>query len=192
MLLQLGLFPNRKKALRRLRRLVEKGEARVVGTVSRRRGRPETVFCGWVPKADTILHEVQITQLCLRIQAGRVVRGYGVDARVRPDAELWINGEHFFLELDRGTSGLRDVVAERFPKYEGGDDLVLWVCPTEARKERLRAQAGRLAAVALFATFERALASPHDPVWTDHAGGTAALPRQRDGPGEGAISSPGE
>jgi hypothetical protein len=57
-------------------------------------------------------------------------------------------------------------------------DFVLWVCPTGERLEHLRSQAGRLRAVALFATFAEALANPHGPIWRDHRGGRAALPRE--------------
>jgi hypothetical protein len=66
----------------------------------------------------------------------------------------------------------------RLRLYEGRAGFVLWVCPTEQRLETLRQQAERLRHSALFTTFPEALASPHGPIWRDHAGGRAALPRE--------------
>jgi hypothetical protein len=151
---------------------------RVVGTVSRRGvGRPEHVYCRWRPKGDDLLHEVELTEVCLALHAGRVLRGPQVcDADVRPDAEVWINGEPYYLELDRGSMGFAQM-QRRFAKYRGCPHLSLWVCPGEARRDGLRARAEPLRHTALFATLADVLASPHGPVWLDVAGGRAALPR---------------
>jgi hypothetical protein len=107
------------------------------------------------------------------------VRGSEVDREVRPDAELWINGAKYFLELDRGTMSYAQVVRSRFPKYAGTGPLVLWVCSTPVRREGLRLQAASVAHRALFATLGEALVSPHGEIWIDPAGATAALPRSR-------------
>lgn len=180
MLVRLGWFPTRNKAIRRLNRLVGKGRIRLVGTVCRKTGRPEHVFCRWRPKTDQMLHEVELTDLCLRLDAGRIVRGPGVtDTYVRPDAEVWINGRVYYLELDRATTGSGKIERDRFRKYEGCPHLSLWVCPTEARRESLRARAAGVRAGALFATFAQAVADPHGPVWVDFDGGRAALPREK-------------
>lgn len=178
MLVSLGWFPNKDKALRRLRRLVARKHLRVVGTACRDVGRPEHVYCGWQPRLPDLLHEVQLTELFLRLSAGRILRGPQVHDRARrPDAEVWIDGRCHLLELDRGTAGYAQV-ERRFRLYEDCAHLSLWVCLTEARREGLRRRAGRLRHSALFATLAEVLAAPHGPVWVDHDGGRAALPRE--------------
>src|SRR5207253_2279068 len=110
MLVRLGWFPSKNKALKRLNRLVGKKRVRLVGTVCQKGGRPENVYCRWTPKADHLLHEVQLTQLCFRLDAGKIFRGPLVmDSEIRPDAEVWINGEVYYLEWDRGTMGYAQV-----------------------------------------------------------------------------------
>jgi hypothetical protein len=180
MLVELGFFPGKVKALRRLNRLVEKGRIRLVGTVRRKAGRPEHVFCRIRVKADQLHHEVELTQLCLRIHAEKILRGPQISHRdIRPDAELWINSKLFLLELDRATSGYGQVVRKRFSLYEGTRHLVLWVCPTAERRDGLRRRAAGIRHVALFTTLPDALASPHGAIWIDHDGGRVALPRQQ-------------
>lgn len=181
MLVRLGLFPNRNKALRRLRRLVARGRVRLVGTVSRGGGRPEHVYCRWRPKADQLLHEVELTELCLRLDAESILRGPLVTVTgLRPDAEVWINGRLYHLELDRGTMSYAQVQL-RFRLYEQSRHLVLWVCGSRSRAAGLRSRAAGLRRTALFSTLKEVLADPHGPVWADHGGETAALPRQRAG-----------
>jgi hypothetical protein len=178
MLVSVGLFPTKGKALRRLNRLAAKGRVRFVGTVRRKAGRPEHVFCKWLPKADDLRHEVELTDLCLRLDAGQILRGPDVtDQAIRPDAEARINGRLYYVELDRGTMGYRQM-ERRLRLYEGCTDFVLWVCPTRDRRDELRARAGRIRGIALFATFAEATASPHAPVWIDVGGAVGALPRQ--------------
>jgi hypothetical protein len=178
MLVRIGWFPNKDKALRRLNRLVERGRIRFVGTVRRKSGRPEHIFSRWQPKADDLLHEVELTDLCLRLDAAKILRGPQVtDLTVRPDAEVWINDRLYYAELDRGTMGYGRIVGERFRKYEGCPHLSLWVCSTEARREGLRSRSERIRHTALFTTLAQALASPHERVWIDYAGQWAALPR---------------
>lgn len=184
MLVRLGWFPNKNKALRRLRRLVARKRIRLVGTVCRATGRPEHVYCRWRPKPDQLLHEVELTELCLRLNAGKILRGrQATDGRVRPDAEVWVNGQRYYLELDRGTMGYAQV-ARRFRKYEGCPHLSLWVCPTQERMEGMRQRAERLRHAALFTTFAEALASPHAEIWRDFHGGKAALPREGENRGK--------
>src|SRR5262245_61693462 len=90
MLVGLGWFPTPAKARKRLRRLATRGRVRFVGTVFRRIGRAEHVYCRWRPKSDDLLHEVELTELCFRLDAARVLRGPHVrDDRIRPDAEVW-------------------------------------------------------------------------------------------------------
>ncbi|MBW3608707.1 MAG: FCD domain-containing protein [Actinobacteria bacterium] len=59
MLVGLGWFPSKNKALKRLGRLVKRGRIRLVGTVCRKPGRPEHVYCRWRPKHDQLLHAIE-------------------------------------------------------------------------------------------------------------------------------------
>ena len=181
MIVGLGWFPNRKKALRRLRRLALRKRIRLVGTVCRRAGRPEHVYCRFRPKTDQLLHEIELTELCLRLDAGAIMRGPHVADRERcPDAEVWINGRLYSLELDRGTMGYAQL-ARRFRLYEGSSHFVLWVCSSRERLEEMRRRAERIRSIALFTTLAEVLASPHGEIWRDYHGGRAALPRERQG-----------
>lgn len=188
MLVRLGWFPNKNKALKRLRRLVARKRICVAGTVCRTPGRPEQVYSRWRLKADQLQHEVALTELCLKLDAGRILRAPSAhDRTVRPDAEVWINTQLYYVELDRGSMTYAQI-ARRFRKYEGCPHVSLWVCSTEERMEGMRQRAERLRHAALFTTFAEALASPHGEIWRDFHGGRAALPR--DG-GEKGGNNPG-
>src|SRR5262245_43785737 len=82
MLVTLGWFPSKNKALRRLRVLARRSRVRLAGSVCRKGGRPEHVYCRWRPKPDQLLHEVGLTEVCLRLDAGKILRGPGVSDRV--------------------------------------------------------------------------------------------------------------
>jgi hypothetical protein len=186
MLVAIGWFPTRAKALRRLRRLAARGRVRFVGSVCRKLGRPEHVYCRWRPKSDDLLHEIELTELCFRLDAARILRGpHATDDRIRPDAEVRLNGQLYYLELDCGTMGYAQM-ERRFRLYEAFPHFVLWVCPTPERRDGLRARAQRLRHCALFATFAEALADPHAAIWIDVKGDRAALPREGGGDGKSA------
>src|SRR5437763_12922017 len=74
MLVRVGWFPSKNKALKRLNRLVAKKRIRLVGTVCRKSGRPENVYCRWTPKLDQLLHEVELTEQCFRLDAEKILR----------------------------------------------------------------------------------------------------------------------
>lgn len=179
MLCGLGLFPTRAKARNRLTRLVARKRIRFVGTVNRGLGRPEHAYCRWRPKIDSLVHELELTELCLRLDGERLLRGPHVtDTTIRPDAQVWINGREYLVELDRGSMGAAQM-AGRFRLYEPCSRFVLWICPTAARRDALRAQADGLRSIALFTTFDEAMISPHAPIWLDCDGQVASLPRQQ-------------
>ncbi len=182
MLVSIGLFPTRAKALKRLRRLAARQRIRLVGSVGRKCGRPEHVFCRFRPKGNDLRHEVELTELCLRLDAARILRGpHATDRQIRPDAEVWINGQLYYLELDRGTMSYAQIVG-RFRLYAGFPHFVLWVCAGAERRDGLRARAERIRTCALFTTFAEAVSSPHAAVWLDYQGGTAVLPREGEDP----------
>src|ERR1700724_2956641 len=69
MLVQLKLFPSQKKALKRLNRLVRRRRIRLLGTVWQHVGRPENVYGRWTPPAGHLLHEIELTRMCFRLDA---------------------------------------------------------------------------------------------------------------------------
>src|SRR5436309_3508433 len=75
MLVAIGLFPSARKARKRLRRLVERRQLRLLGTVSLKAGRPEQVYGRGKWNGTNLPHEVQLTRVCLRIDAEEVRRG---------------------------------------------------------------------------------------------------------------------
>jgi hypothetical protein len=173
----LGWFPSPAKAARRLARLAARGKVRLVGTVALKPGRPQHVYCRWRVKADALAHEVLLTRVCLKLHATRVLRGPRVQHRdVRADAEVWVGGRLFFLELDRGTMGHAQL-ARRYATYAGRPEFVLWVCSTRERREAMRERAEAIRSTALFATLADAVADPHAAVWLDFSGRAVALPR---------------
>src|SRR5579885_3637326 len=92
MLAEITLFPTAKKATRRLARLMQRGILRRLGCVSLKDGRPEHVYCRGRGKGDNVFHEVQLTRVCLKLQAEEVRRGLKeVDSFLRPDAEVFID-----------------------------------------------------------------------------------------------------
>jgi predicted transcriptional regulator len=179
MLVEAGFFRTKQRARKRLRRLVERRQLRLVGTVALKDGRPQHVYSrGRSVKTDNLVHEVLITQLCFKVHADEVRRGAAdVDRYLCPDAELFIDGQRFLLECDRSTLSYETVVRTRFAKYRSCTDFVLWVCTTQARMEGLRRRAVELRHTALFTTLELALRDPHAAIWLDADGQQAALPR---------------
>jgi hypothetical protein len=195
-LVQIGLFPSRKKASKRLARLAKRKQLRCLGTAQIRGGRPEHVYGhGWW-KGDNLVHEVQLTRVCLKIDAEEIRRGPGdVDPFLWPDAELVFGGRRYCLELDCGTMSPTAIVRKRFARYRTCRDTTLWVCPSATRVERLRRHAAMVRATALFTTLDQALSNPHAPIWVDFEGTTTALPRNSQGvekPGDIAADKGGD
>ncbi len=177
-LVSLGWFSRNRLAGKRLRRLAERKRVRLVGSINRGLGRPEHVFCGWQPPAEHLLPEVRLTELFLRLHAGKIERGpHVLDTAIRPDAEVWIHGTVYYLELDRGPIGI-DEFAQRLRAYEHCPHPSLWLCATEDRCEVLRQRAGSLPGAALFTTLTEALRGPHAEIWRSPHGGRASLPRE--------------
>jgi hypothetical protein len=179
MLVEIGLFTSAARARKRLRRLVTKGKLRLAGTVSLRDGRPEHLYCcGQWLKADNLLHEAQLTCVCFKTHADEIRRGSDeVDPFIRPDAEFFICGQRYFLELDRGTISYPTIMRTHFARYSMCTDTVLWVCPTVARMEGLRRRARTFQADMLFTTFDLAVRNPHAMIWINVEGTKITLPR---------------
>jgi hypothetical protein len=68
-------------------------------------------------------HEYELTEVLLSIQANSVERGFGIHD-LNPDAIVTIGEDRYFLELDRGTEGYRELY-EQVKAY--ANETVLWV-----------------------------------------------------------------
>jgi len=179
MLVRLGWFPSKDTALRRLNRLACRRKIHVLGTVQRTMGRPEKVYGRVWPKRNQLLHEVELTDVCLCLNPGTVLRGpSAADDSFHPDARLWFRDELFYLEVDRGTMGYAQI-ERRYRRYDGCPQVVLWVCPSEERLDELRKRAAGVHYTPLFTTVADVLANPRGEIWRDVAGSRVALPQNR-------------
>ncbi len=101
-------------------------------------------------------------------------RGNSVDQRIRPDAELWINGQHFFVEVDTGQQSYSQVRRrQRF--YASVSDLLLYVTASERRLQGLVRESGQVKEIALFTVLGRVIRDPHGEIWQDLQGKTVSL-----------------
>lgn len=140
-----------------------------------RTGRPETVYCNtWKPKSDQFRHEVLLTDFLLCYPEATVVRGWSVDQQIRPDAELTIDHQKFFVELDTGEQTYRKV-RERQQAYRGVQDFLLYVTLSERRLAGLKQHSETVRGIALFTTLSQVQAEPHGLVWSDCFGRAAAI-----------------
>ena len=149
-------FPSKQTGYRRLRILQEQGLIRKVGEVMLQdAGRPESIFCnGWKPKYDQLRHEVMLTDFLLLYAEASNVRGWYVDSTIRPDAEMTLGDQCYFVELDSGHMSLSQIT-RRQRVYRDTQNLVLYVTLlSDRRVEGLRKASKAIANIALFTTLE--------------------------------------
>ena len=161
---------------RRTRRLTKRGRIRLLGYVMRCEvGRPLAVY-GWHPvKQENLLHEVELTRAWLAITRNRqhtALRLDSVDQYRKPDMELWMEGDHYYVELDRGTVSHR-AQAKRWELYRTVDDRhheLLVITTSEARMDELIKHADAVRHIARFTVLETLLETPKENVWIDCSG----------------------
>ena len=117
------------------------------------------------------LHELQLTEVCLNMQAEEIRRLHAVDRRFNADAEVVIDGQTYYVELDRGTEGYAQV-RKQMQNYQNANADVLWIVPT---KTRMAGMMKRAAGSFWFTTYDQAL-TPHEEVWVNVHGEVTALP----------------
>ncbi len=141
----------------------------------KKRGPPEIAYCNsWKPKSDQLRHEVLLTDLLLSYPSADVVRGWKVDQRLRPDAEMTLDGRKFYVELDTGHLNHRRV-SDRLRNYQGVKDYLLFVTLSERRLPRLIADAQSVREIALFATLDAIMREPRGMIWIDAFGNRTSL-----------------
>jgi hypothetical protein len=162
-------FTSPQAAYRRIEKLRDQGLLRLVATlVVSDSGRPEHIFCnGWKPKYDQLRHELLLTDVLLSYPEADTLRGWAVNRRLRPDAEMTLDGYFYFVELDTGEQSYAQV-RRRQARYSGIQDFVLYVTLSQKRLEGLVRHAHEaVKKIALFTTLDQVLATPHGEIWVD-------------------------
>jgi hypothetical protein len=131
-------------------------------------GRPENVFCnGWKPKYDQLRHELLLTDFLLGYPEADPLRGWAVNRRLRPDAEMTLGDYFYYVELDTGEQ-THAQVRRRQARYAGVEDYVLYVTLSPKRLDGLRRNAhDAVKSIALFTTLADAQRDPHGEIWID-------------------------
>ena len=135
-------FPSPAVAYRTIKKLNDEGFLKRIGKViSKESGRPENVYCnGWKPKADQLEHELFLTDFCLCYPDADFKRGWIVNRKLRPDAEMVLDGIRFNIELDTGEQSHKQV-CKRQKCYANSTDYLLYVTQSHRRLEKLRTAA---------------------------------------------------
>lgn len=182
LLLDAGYFRNYKRANRRIRKLHRKRRItylRKYKVYPNRRG--IDVYCvrGHEPKDNLVAsQEVPLSRLCVKfIPFSSEIRGpYGVNAATNPDREMVINGTLYNWELYAGGQTLFQL-QQRMYAYEGTEDPILCVCPTEAYLSQVWAAAKPVKDIVYLALYHEVLKHPADAkIWRTYD----AIEQERD------------
>lgn len=175
-----GLFPNLRKAQKRLKKLAERKRIKAIGYVNMpERGGREIVYARRNVKLDNLQHDTEISRLVLGIEADDVRRYQEASEVFNPDAEIVINGFCFYLEHDRDTMNCKALrrKVEKYKKLETG--VILWVCLTEARMRKLMKLAAPVITKSAFALYAEVVQNAHAEIWRGANGKAAPLPRTK-------------
>ena len=163
-------FPSLAKAYQRIARLRKKGEVKHIGTAQiHPYGRPaDLYFNARCPPCDKFTHEYHLTTFALLYTDAEWKRVYETDRRLKPDGEMTIGTNHYWVELDTGSVRDHKKIQKRFAAYEAEIDPVLWVCLRRNRMHKLIEQCkyNRM----FFATLSDATADPFGSIWIDRHG----------------------
>jgi hypothetical protein len=173
----LEFFPSKTTAYRRTETLRNQGRLRLVGNiVVNDSGRPERVFCNaYKPKYDQLRHELLLTDFLLKYPEADVLRGWAVNRRLRPDAEMTLDDYFYYVELDTGEQSYAQI-RRRQARYSGVEDFLLYVTSTEKRRDGLRNHTHEaVRSIALFTTLDAALRDPRGEIWIDCQGERTAI-----------------
>src|SRR2546430_1440081 len=121
-------FTSPQAAYRRIEKLRRQGLLRLVGQImTGDSGRPENIFSnGFKPKYDQIRHELLLTDFLLGYPEADTLRGWAVNRRLRPDAEMTLGDYFYYVELDTGEQ-THAQVRRRQARYAGVEDFLLYV-----------------------------------------------------------------
>ena len=135
-------------------------------------GRPESVFCnGWRPKYDQLRHEVKLTDFLLLYTPDELVRGWYVDRTIRPDAQMLLEEQKYYVELDTGHMSMGQIKRRQVVYRDVTDHLVLYVTLGTQRRVKSLIQASQLIdKIGLFTTLDEAMADPSGAIWKTREG----------------------
>jgi hypothetical protein len=191
---------------RHLRRLHEEGLIEPVDRLSvKGQGKAAIVWApaGYRPRRNQTDHDVK--ENLVKLAIGLPTRqGTAVDPTLDPDWE-WIlsNDDVIYGELDTGSMSYRELVEERFKKYETAENVVVWIsCGIWGTRDLtrlagMRERAGSITRVAWFTTFGDVLERGRDAVLMNHEGKVLTFQEMVDAvtnpeTNPGALSQPGE
>jgi hypothetical protein len=136
----LDICPNRALLYKILAGMVKRGEIRHAWFLpsGKTGGRPKKILSNRKVESDCLRHEISLTWVLLAL--GYPCRRLDdVDQRLLPDAEIEVNGELHFGELDTGSERGRKI-EERLSIWGTVSDPILWIVMTEQRRQSLRAK----------------------------------------------------
>ncbi|MEO5366352.1 MAG: hypothetical protein H7831_08365 [Magnetococcus sp. WYHC-3] len=117
-------------------------------------------------------HEVEVTQCVVKFRhAERIVRG--MDDQYHSDFQIWVKGQQFYGELDRGTES-KDILKKRISKYAGCPVDVMWICPNGARADVVLSFVPEGMEIWV-TTYPELLANVQGHIWRDRAGNVSAF-----------------
>lgn len=106
-----------------------------------------------------------LTRFLRLYPTAKTVRGYDVDQKYLPDAEMTLKALVMVEWVTRHTKFKAFI--DRLKKYRDCEAPVIWVCPDSDMAERLRRAAKDIDNNSLFGTFSEAQADPHGMIWQD-------------------------
>lgn len=171
------LFSTDQAAYRRLDKLRGQGLLRQVGQLMIEDvGRPEKIYCnGWKPKYDHLRHESLLTDFfLLGYREADVLRGWLVNKRIRPDAEMTLQDVFYYVEMDTGLESYAQV-RRRQEAYRGVNEFVLYVTLSKGRREGLRKRSRAIASTALFTTLDEVKEDPRGDIWVAYDGDKVSI-----------------
>lgn len=155
----------------KLWRLEKQKKIRKVGTVSfRSTGRPLDMYCTRKIAKGTLLHDLIVSKLVQPLFQ-RGVPLNREDGTYRSDCVI---GEELYLELDRGTESL-DQVLKHISGYLPCEGYILFVAPTEHRKNRVLRGVRGLEDKFLATTLKEAQHDILGEIWEDSLGNRTSI-----------------
>lgn len=155
------LFSSKAAAYRRFAKLRKRKRIKKVGYARLNEdGRPQTVFCGWRPKADWMEHEILLSKFCLWVEreygdeVENILRGNEVDKKQKADAELFLAGKHFPTEMDTGSMSSQKVKSRWNTAYRDCEDTVVVLTLDENRRKWMIERSEAIQEIAIFGVLD--------------------------------------
>lgn len=169
------LFPSRIAATKRLAKLYLKKKISALGFEKHDfGGRPGVIYGrnGSSVSPQLAMHALGLSRVLLRYPGAKVIVA-PPDNEYRPDAILTLT-ETYYVEYDRDTENTT-FLKKRFAGYVNCRNKVLWIVPSEARRQELMRNAEAVKKNSLFALESEVLATPKGNVWLGLSGKRWAL-----------------